>query len=331
MPGVRWALSVGEKRVGLLGATSLVGECLLPLLTSAGWRVKAYSRRAAGQAGDGVAWQKLACSSPLFPGTPTQNPSGGLCPTANPRGADWDSHASEGEGNPLPLWICVAPIWVLPEHFALLEAHGARRVVALSSTSRFTKDHSSDPEEQAIARRLAEAEARVQSWAENRGVEWVILRPTLIYGLGRDKNIAEIARLIRRFGFFPLMGRAMGLRQPIHAEDVAAACAAALVSPAAVGRAYNLSGGETLTYREMVGRVLVALNRPPRVLTVPLGLFQLAVACLRWLPRYRHWSAAMAERMNRDLVFDHVEASRDLGFSPRPFRLAARDLPIMSA
>jgi nucleoside-diphosphate-sugar epimerase len=225
-----------------------------------------------------------------------------------------------GEGN-IPGWICVAPIWVLPEHFALLEAQGVRRVVVLSSTSRFTKDDSPDLEEQAVAHRLAKAEARVRAWAENRGVEWVILRPTLIYGLGRDKNIAEIARFIRRFGFFPVFGKAEGLRQPIHAEDVAAACVAALQAPSAVNRAYNLSGGETLAYRDMVARVFAALACRPRLLPVPLPVFRLAVALMRCLPRYRHWSTAMAERMNRDLVFDHAEAARDLGFKPRAFML----------
>jgi hypothetical protein len=35
----------------------------------------------------------------------------------------------------------------------------------------------------------------------------------------------------------------------------------------------------------------------------------------------------MAERMNRDMAFAHDEASRDLGFAPRPFRLEPRDLP----
>lgn len=156
---------------------------------------------------------------------------------------------------------------------------------------------------------------------------WVILRPTLIYGHGRDKNIAEIARFIRRFGFFPLLGKAMGLREPIHAGDVAAACIAALKSPLAANRAYNISGGEPLPYREMVGRVFTALHRRPRFVTIPLFAFRFAVTCLRLFPRYRHWSAAMAERMNRDLVFDSADAARDLGFSPRPFLLAPEDLP----
>src|SRR3546814_2901272 len=80
------------------------------------------------------------------------------------------------------------------------------------------------------------------------------------------------------------------LRQPIHAEDVAAACVVALQAPGAANRAYNLSGGETLAYREMVARVFAALGRPARLVTVPLWAFRLAVAVLRRLPRYRHWT-----------------------------------------
>jgi nucleoside-diphosphate-sugar epimerase len=221
----------------------------------------------------------------------------------------------------------MAPIWAIQQHFQLLEAYGARRVVALSSTSTLTKSASSDPEEQAVAQRLVNAEAAFQSWAQSRNVDWVILRPTLIYGLGRDKNISEIARIIRRFGFFPFFGKANGQRQPIHAADVAGACLGALLTPGAANRAYNISGGETLSYREMVVRVFAALGRRPRLLTVPLWAFRLAVTMLRCLPRYQQWSAAMAERMNQDLVFDHTEAARDFGFKPMGYALTADDLP----
>ncbi|MBI5780967.1 MAG: SDR family oxidoreductase [Rhodocyclales bacterium] len=293
---------MAEWRVGVLGARSLVGGCVLRRLRADGWQVVAYSRQVARQTDPGVLWQ-------LLPPGPS--------PQSAPQG---------GEGV-TPLWICVAPIWVLPDYFSLIEASCAQRVVALSSTSRFTKVGSGDTAENAVAARLIESEARVQAWAEQRGIEWVVLRPTLIYGLGRDRNISEIARFILRFGFFPLLGQARGLRQPIHAADVAAACVAALQAPDAVNRAYNISGGETLAYREMVARVFKALGRPVRLVTVPLWAFRLAVAMLRRLPRYRHWSAAMAERMNRDLVFDHGEAARDLGFKPRGFALTAEDVP----
>jgi len=293
-----------EKRVGLLGATSLVGECLLPLLVLNGWRVTAFSRRLVNPGEAGIEWRQLE-ERPI------------------------NSVSSGDVKEIIDSWICVAPIWVLPEHFHLLEAYGMRRVVALSSTSRFTKGSSSDPEEQDIARLLTECECALRIWAEARGVEWVILRPTLIYGRGRDKNITEIVNFISRFGFFPLFGRAAGLRQPVHAEDVAQACLAALGKSSRVNHAYNLSGGETLPYREMVGRVFSAMERRPRLLAVPLWSFRLALMVLHLLPRYRHWTAAMAERMNQDLVFDHSEAERDLTYHPRPFRLAAKDLPAL--
>jgi nucleoside-diphosphate-sugar epimerase len=275
----------------------MVGSCLLPLLTRAGWLVEAFSRREPSSGDARVTWRVLA-----------------------------PALLQQGEEK-IEYWICVAPIWVLPQYFDLLEACGARRVVALSSTSLFTKGDSSDSGEQEIAEGLAAGEDALRTWGEARGVEWVILRPTLIYGRGRDRNIAEMARFMRRFGFFPLLGRAGGLRQPVYVGDVASACLAALSSAQAKNRAYNLSGGETLSYRDMAGRVFAALGRRPWLVTVPLRMFRWALAVMRLLPRYRHWSAAMAERMNRDLVFDHADAERDLGYAPRPFRLAAEDLP----
>ena len=282
-----------ELRVGVLGASSLVGGSVLPILHDADWQVVAFSRAAVAD-GLGVTWRRFSCTDGV---------------------------------EKIPYWVCVAPIWVLTENFSMLQAYGARRVVVLSSTSRFTKIGSDDEAENIIAARLIDSEARVQVWAEHHGIEWIILRPTLIYGLGQDKNISEIARFIRRFGVFPVLGQAQGLRQPIHVKDVAAACVCALQLAGIANRAYNISGGETCTYRDMVMRVFAALGRRPRLLVVPLWVFRLAVRVLRCLPRYRHWSTAMAQRMNRDLVFDHAEAARDMGFKPRGFVLADEDLP----
>ena len=289
---------MANRQVGVIGATSLVGQLLLPRLVDADCDVAAFTRRhPAGESGDGVEWRSIS-------------------PHPNP--------LPQGEG--IDNWICVAPIWVLPEHFSLLEAYGVRRIIALSSTSRFAKLDSADPSERQLARRLEEAEKAMQGWAEDRGIEWVILRPTLIYGLGQDKNVSEIARFIRRFGFFPLFGRAQGLRQPVHVDDVAQASVTTLLFDGVVG-SYNLSGGETLSYREMVERIFGAMKRPARVVSVPLWVFHMGVAVMRFFPRYRHWSSAMAQRMNQNLVFDHEAATADLGYQPRAFSLTERDLP----
>ncbi len=288
--------------VGVVGATSLVGGCVLRSLVARNQRTVAFSRRERDCVDvPGVSWRKL----PRVPG------GYALC-------------------EEIKDWIYLAPIWTMPEHFPMLESFGARRVVALSSTSRFTKQSgqgSDDPAEHLIAQKLADAEEQFQTWAEGCGIEWVILRPTLIYGMGQDKNVCELARFIRRFRFFPVLGEAKGLRQPIHAEGVAQACLSVLESPIAVNRAYNIAGGETLEYKEMVSRVFEALNLPKRLIKVPLFAFRLAVLILRSWPRYLHLSASMAMRMNRDMDFDCEDAAHDFGFSPRPFLLTRIDLP----
>ncbi|MCU7828665.1 MAG: NAD-dependent epimerase/dehydratase family protein [Candidatus Thiodiazotropha sp. (ex Myrtea sp. 'scaly one' KF741663)] len=283
-----------ERRVGVLGARSLVGKYLLSRLIEKDWQVNAYSRNPTKEAKDGVIWRRIG----------------------------WYRSPES-----MPFWISLAPIWVLPDLFPTLEASGVKRFVVLSSTSRFTKEASSDVGEQLLSKRLADAEKLVISWAEERGIEWIILRPTLIYGLGRDGNISEIAHFIKRYHFFPLLGRADGLRQPVYANDVAQACVAVMENGEVSQRSYNLSGGETLTYRAMVGRVFHALRLKPRWLHLPLPLFRMAILIIRQIPRYRNWTPAMAERMNRDLVFDHSEAESDFEFRPRAFVLTSEDLP----
>lgn len=280
-------------RVGVLGATSLVGAELLSALVVQGMQPVAFSRKRPLPDSGVVQWRGL------------QEPNAAAVP-------DFGGHE-------IALWVSLAPIWILPTYFGALKKAGVKRIVALSSTSRYTKTGSSVPAEQALARRLIDAEAALEEWAAASDVEYVILRPTLIYGGDHDGNVSEIASFIRRFGVFPVLGSARGLRQPVRAADIAVATVAALSAPAAANRAYNLSGGETLAYRDMVARIFTSLGRRPRIVTVPLGVFSLALVVARSLPRYRHWSVGMAQRMNEDLTFPHDDALRDLGYQPGVF------------
>jgi len=222
-------------------------------------------------------------------------------------------------------WIDVGPIWTFSERRDAIKAYGATKIVITSSTSRFTKQGSGSKKETETAERLRRGEEDFSKWCEDNGISWIILRPTLIYGLGRDKNVREIAAIIRKVGIFPIFGAGNGLRQPIHAEDLAMACVLAL-DARTKNSSYNVSGGQVLTYREMVHEVFRALGRRPLTPTVPLPLFRLACRALNLVPRFAHWTPQMAERMNADMAFDHSEATQDFGFKPRPFQLTPMDL-----
>src|SRR5207253_11445014 len=115
-----------------------------------------------------------------------------------------------------------------------------KRLVAFSSTSVITKQNTEVAAEREMVRRLAAAEQKIADICRQHGIGWTILRPTLIYAEGRDTNIQPLSRLIRRFGFMPLVGGAPGLRQPVHAEDLAIAAIAAARSDAAIDKFYSL-------------------------------------------------------------------------------------------
>jgi nucleoside-diphosphate-sugar epimerase len=142
----------------------------------------------------------------------------------------------------------------------------------------------------------------------------------MIYSMGHDENITLLTAIIRRVGFLPLPGGGIGRRQPVHADDLAKACIALLRSESGWNRAYNLSGGETLSYRAMIETLFRALGRQPRILALPLPIWRPLVAVLRWMPRYRGLNMEMVNRVNADMCFDHDEAVRQFGFAPRQFR-----------
>ena len=198
---------------------------------------------------------------------------------------------------------------------------GVKRLIAFGTTSRFYKHASADPDERKLMRDIIAADEQFATECRLRHIRWTLFRPTLIYGCGRDRNITFIANWIRRFGFFPLSADGRGLRQPVHAADLAKACSDALDNPRTFDRAYNLSGGSTLTYRAMVEVVFHGLGRRPRLLRLPLGLFRAAIRLARSLPGFADISTEMATRMGVDMCFDHGDATADFGFAPRPFTL----------
>lgn len=284
-----------SRSVIVSGATSQVGRFLLPRLAQAGYRVIALSR-------DGApAWQGEQAGEIFWLKADIRDTAAIIAlPSAN-------------------CLIHLAPLAILPEQIEAFSAIGVKRVIAFSSSSRHSKATSPIAAERAFAERLVASEAALDGCCRHHGIRWTIFRPTLIYGRGMDRNITLIRRLVKMAGFFPLLGDGSGLRQPVHADDLAAACVAALANPRTYDKAYDLSGGETLTYRAMVGRIFHSLSHKPRFLNIPLALFGPALRALSLIPRYRDFNIAMAQRMNQDLIYEHGEATRDFGYQPKKF------------
>lgn len=275
-------------RVLVFGASGQIGHFLLPLLCEAQVEVEAVTRQTRAPM-PGVGWTRMDLYGS---GDVAQAP---------------DVVFSVGPLDGLLAWLSRT-------------RHRPGRVIAFSSTSADTKQDSPDRAERVLAAQLRRSEAALVTYCDARGIGWTILRPTLVWGCGMDQNLSRIAALARRWRVLPLPRDAHGLRQPVHAQDLAICAWRAAGTDQSLGRRYDLPGGEQVSYTEMVHRTVGCLEPRGYLLRLPAWLFRGAVLAVSRLGMMSGLTSGMLERLRQDLVFSGAEAERDLDWSPRPFQ-----------
>src|SRR6202043_3031027 len=84
------------------------------------------------------------------------------------------------------------------------------------------------------------------------GLDWTILRPTMIYGAAGDRNLSRLLRLLSRSPGLPVPAAGGCLPPPVHVADVAAAVLTAVQRSAAIGSLYNVAGPEPVPFAELL-------------------------------------------------------------------------------
>ena len=104
-----------------------------------------------------------------------------------------------------------------------------------------------------------------------------IFRPSVMFG-PEDAFLNRLAALARVLPVLPLFGRGDVRLQPVYVDDVAAAVATALTTPAAAGKLYELAGPRIYSYRALVRLVLEQTGRRRLLLPVPYRAWDLLAA-----------------------------------------------------
>ncbi|MGZ4673700.1 MAG: NAD(P)H-binding protein, partial [Ilumatobacteraceae bacterium] len=197
---------------------------------------------------------------------------------------------------------------------AACTAAGIRRAVFVSTTAIFTRLNAGSKQTRVAAEGTIAAS----------GLDYTIIRPTMIYGGADDRNIARLSQLVRRTRVVPLPGGGARLQQPVHVEDLASALVACLVHSDSIGLEINVAGPEPLTLKEVVKQTASSHQR--RVTTVPLPLSPI-IALTRLYERASRkprLKAEQFERLAEDKSFDISTARRVLGYEPRSFAAGLR-------
>lgn len=279
-------------KVLITGATGFTGSRLIPILLQNGFQVRALTRPTSDR----------APLSALTVEWVTGDLSDTQTLTAALHGVDaLVNIASLGFGH-------------ADNIIASAKAAGVKRGIFISTTAIFTQLNAGSK-----SVRLA-AESAIQA----SGLNYTILRPTMIYGSPRDRNMWRLIRLLRVTPVMPIFGDGESLQQPIFVDDVAQAVLLALQTDTTIGKSYNIAGKDPLTYNQVIDTVASALGKRVWKLHLPYMPIVRALQFTEQMNIRLPIKAEQVLRLNEDKSFSYADAQRDFGFSPRSFEEGIR-------
>ena len=191
---------------------------------------------------------------------------------------------------------------------------GIQRAVFISTTAIFTQLNAGSKKVR-VAAELA---------IETSGLKYTILRPTMIYGSPRDRNMWRLIRFMRLSPIVPIFGDGKYLQQPIFVDDVAQALVSCLSNDNTIGKSYNIAGKQALTYNDAIDTIAKQMNKRVWKIHFPS---KPVVSLLKFFEQIRLPFPIKAEqvlRLNENKDFSYAEAQKDFGFSPLSFEEGIR-------
>ena len=192
---------------------------------------------------------------------------------------------------------------------------GVRRFVFVSSigvngneTARpFTEGDAPSPQEPyAVSKR--EAEDGLRELAADTGMELVIIRPPLVYGPGAPGNFGSLLRWVHKGVPLPLGAVTQNRRSLVALDNLVDLIVMCLEHPAAAGETFLVADGEDVSTAGLLRKVGDALERPARLVPVPVWMLRAGAAALG--------KREMARRLLGSLQVDASKAREVLGWVP---------------
>jgi NADH dehydrogenase len=287
--------------IAVVGASGFVGSHVVPHLVAAGHRVRAVSRHAA-----------------------STTPSEGVTPVSA------DVEMAEGLAAALRDVDAVVHLVAIPREtggrsFERVNVGGVAQVVAASRKAGVRRIvHLSalgvvdDPR-----LRFLSSKWRGEALVRESGLEWVVLRPSLLFGPGDGFfNLIKTTLTWWSPGVVAIPGDGQTRFQPLSVDDLAIAVECSLTDDHRAGSVYELGGPAYLTYEEIVDRVMAATGKRRLKLQLPMALIGgLTAVTDRLLPIFPVSHDQIGSMASPN--FTDLDAfQRAFGTAPRPLDLA---------
>jgi nucleoside-diphosphate-sugar epimerase len=189
-----------------------------------------------------------------------------------------------------------------------------QRAIFISTTALFTR----------LNARSKSVRLNAEDIIKKSGLDYTIIRPTMIYGSSMDRNICRLIKFINRWPIFIVFGNGTYLQQPVFVEDVSSAIMGALLSAKTSGKSYNIAGAVPVTFNQMIDTLFTALNRKIYKIHIPASPIVSVLEYAERLGLHFPIKAEQVLRLNEDKRFDYTDAKNDFGYNPICFSEGVR-------
>jgi len=152
-----------------------------------------------------------------------------------------------------------------------------------------------------------EAEQGLFELARETGMEVVVIRPPLIYGLGVKANFQKMMEWVKKGVPLPL-GAVKNQRSLVALDNLVDFIILCSTHPKAVNEVFLISDGEDISTTELLRKVAYAFGRKAWLIPVPVGF-------MTWIAKF-FGKGDVANRLFGSLQVDSSKARGLLGWKP---------------
>ncbi len=108
-----------------------------------------------------------------------------------------------------------------------------------------------------------------EKYLQDSGLEWVVIRPTWVYGPD-DNSLNRLLAFAKRLPFVPIFGDGKQEMQPVFIDDVARVSADAALRPEAANQLFEIGGPERMSMDEVLQTALDVAGKKRGILHQPV-------------------------------------------------------------
>jgi len=156
------------------------------------------------------------------------------------------------------------------------------------------------------------------------GLNYVILRPTLMFGKYDTKHLGYLSKFLEKVPFYPLPGDGKYIRQPLYVIDLCKVIERCIeVKPK--NKIYNIIGKEKIYYKDIIKKIRDIKGLKTPIVPIPVGLFKFLIWFYGLFSRNPPFTVEQLDALTNNDIFPLNPWWKTFNVKPTPLDKALKE------